>query len=747
MLSLGITLSNCDVVMLFNNTLSSDRVMQQMYRCMTEGKEKKFGFVIDLNISRILNTCINYSIHKKDLSIEEKLKYMFDYHLMNIDVDMWENKKLDSNYLINKLLDIWKNDPINNLKTMLRNLDNEYLEFDNETQKLLNKSFTSSANEKIKASIEFKDENDESQSIQSGKEISKTEDSEKELNDMEKDLLEEEKKEKEISFTKDVLPHVIPLTCILTMSDTNKDFIKMLTNIKENPELLEVFDEQSLIWWNKKDLINIIKNIVEKFINKNSNTFNISINFKMGLKSLIDKPKELLELINECLKPKEIEKKKFGEVFTPMKLVNEMLDKLPKEVWENKNLKWLDPCVGMGNFMIGVYLRLIEGLKKEIPNEKKRKSHILEKMLYMCELNKKNCYIVKQIFNINNEYKLNIYEGDFLKFDSKKKFNIEKFDIILGNPPYQEKKENFKKTKPLWHIFVLNSLSILNKNGYLLMIHPCGWRSPRGIFRDVYDNIMKRELMFLSINDFNKGRETFGVGTNYDYYCLKNKKSNSNTTNVNDVDGNNHNLNLNNYSFIPNGKFEIFNNLIANDKDEKINVLYSRSDYGTDKKWMSSKKTNEYKYPCCYTITLNNGMNLYYSTTNENGHFKLPKVIWSNGLGTYPIIDINGEYGLTQFSYGIIDNKKNLEVIKKVLESEKFIGLFNYCKFTNNKYDYKVISTFKKDFYNQFIEDNKIVKRSISNKTQKEKNNFSDSDEEKPKIKVKKNKSTMTKTK
>ena len=49
---------------------------------------------------------------------------------------------VDPDYLINKLLDIWKNDPINNLRTMLRNLDNEYLEFDNETQKLLNKSFT-----------------------------------------------------------------------------------------------------------------------------------------------------------------------------------------------------------------------------------------------------------------------------------------------------------------------------------------------------------------------------------------------------------------------------------------------------------------------------------------------------------------------------------------------------------------------------------------------------------------------------
>ena len=48
----------------------------------------------------------------------------------------------------------------------------------------------------------------------------------------------------------------------------------------------------------------------------------------MSFKSLIDRPKELLELIDSCLKPKKLEKNKFGEVFAPMSLVNEMLDKL-----------------------------------------------------------------------------------------------------------------------------------------------------------------------------------------------------------------------------------------------------------------------------------------------------------------------------------------------------------------------------------------------------------------------------------
>ena len=42
--------------------------------------------------------------------------------------------------------------------------------------------------------------------------------------------------------------------------------------------------------------------------------------------SLIDKPDELLIFIESCLKPKEVEKKKFGEVFTPINIINEMLD-------------------------------------------------------------------------------------------------------------------------------------------------------------------------------------------------------------------------------------------------------------------------------------------------------------------------------------------------------------------------------------------------------------------------------------
>jgi hypothetical protein len=151
MLSLGITLKSCDIVFLFNNTLSCDKVMQQMYRCMTEGEDKKIGIVVDMNISRVLNTCINYGIYKKDLNIEEKVKYLIKNHLINIDKDLFIYKEIDTEDLVKRMMELWKSDPINSFINLLKNLDNEYIEFDTDTQKLLNKSFTNASGSNINA--------------------------------------------------------------------------------------------------------------------------------------------------------------------------------------------------------------------------------------------------------------------------------------------------------------------------------------------------------------------------------------------------------------------------------------------------------------------------------------------------------------------------------------------------------------------------------------------------------------------
>jgi hypothetical protein len=720
MLNLGITINSCDIVILMNNTLSSDKVMQQMYRCMTEGENKNYGFVVDLNISRVINTCINYNIYKNDLSVEDKIKYLIENHLINVDIDMFKNKDENVSNVINKLINIWKSDPINNFKLLLRNLDNEYIEFDNTTQKLLNKYFTASIGDRLKAKMELYDE---TQELPSGKEII--------IND-EEEIIDEkeikEKKEKEeikISFQKDILPFIIPLTCILTIKESNKDFINMLNYIQENKELLDVFDDQTTIWWDKKDLITFIIEIIKKYFDKNSLTYNICINFKLSLQSLIDKPKELLKIVNECLKPKEIEKKQFGEVFTPMKLVSEMLDKLPNEVWTNKNLKWLDPASGMGNFPIAVYLRLMDNLP--IEDEKERKKHILENMIYMSELNKKNVFITKQIFDIGNKYKLNIYEGDSLKVDYNTEFEIKQFDIIIGNPPYNA--SGIKASgNTIWQLFVNNSIKLLKNNGYICFVHPNGWRKPnteKGKFYGLFEKMTNENIiLYLEIHDTKDGMKQFNCGTRYDWYILQKKKNENHKTKILDQNNVSYEINLNKYNWLANCELELIDKLIANENDEKCKILQSMSAYEPRKKWISKIESKEFKYPVVHS-TPKEGHRFVWSNKNDNGFYEIKKVIFGESGIYNPIIDIDGKYAMSQGAMAIIiDNIKEGEKLSKCLCSSVFNKIIKACLWSSFRIEWGMFKDLKKNFYELLDDkDDKILTESKKKVIKSKKNN------------------------
>ena len=565
--SLGITLPFCDIVVLLNNTLSFDKILQMMYRCMSESSDgsKKCGFVVDLNISRVMNTLIEYNIHEKNNNIQQKIEYLIENNLINIDSDLFNGCEKENQYgvkLVTKLLDLWKSDPINHHKRLLKRIENSVLELESEDQNMVNKYFTSS--EKINHSVEIKmDENNE-QDLPNGKD--KTKVNLEGGDDTENKNEDEENKEKDkiikISLTKDILPFVVPLSCILTMDDEHMDFVQMLENIKNNKSLLQVFNDQSTIWWNHRDIINLITDIVKKYVKKNSETYNIAIQFKMSLQSLIDRPKELLELIDSCLKPKELEKKKHGEVFTPMSIVEEMLDKLEeqyvkengKSIFTEKHLKWLDPANGMGNYPIAVYLQLMKGLVKEIPDKKLRKKHILEQMLYMAEFNKKNVFVTRQIFDIKNEYDLNIIHGDSLDneiLDVKKFLNVDSYEniVCIGNPPYQKNLESKKGSAPaLYNKFIDE---FIDKCKYQSFIIPSRWFAGGKGLDKFRENMLKRKDI-VYIRHFDDASKVFGnnisIEGGVNYYLKSN--------NYNDLCCyNNKLINLGKYDILINDKY------------------------------------------------------------------------------------------------------------------------------------------------------------------------------------------------
>jgi hypothetical protein len=108
-LSLDIKLNSCDIIFLLNNSLSTDDVLQQMYRCMTKDDDKNVGFVVDLNANRVLNTCMNYTnytINENNKNIDEKIRHLIKNNIINIDVDMTFHKKNGIDDIVNKLMEV-----------------------------------------------------------------------------------------------------------------------------------------------------------------------------------------------------------------------------------------------------------------------------------------------------------------------------------------------------------------------------------------------------------------------------------------------------------------------------------------------------------------------------------------------------------------------------------------------------------------------------------------------------------------
>jgi hypothetical protein len=267
--------------------------------------------------------------------------------------------------------------------------------------------------------------------------------------------------------------------------------------------------------------------------------------------------KELILILREYVKIGETLKKTHGEVMTPLELVKDMLITLPEEVWSNPDLKWLDSCNGTGPFLAMVVFKLMQGLKNWEPDEDKRYKHIMENMIYGGELQAKNMFLWITLMDPYNELKLNVYCGSFLDsgFDKhmKEVWNIEKFDIIVGNPPYQKGVEGNIKAHALWNLFVEKSISILKISGYLCYVHPGNWRDITSTFKSTQQILKSKQILYLEIHSKFDGEKVFNAATTYDFYCLKNCDNSGFLTKIKGQDGIVVEKDISKMELIPNG--------------------------------------------------------------------------------------------------------------------------------------------------------------------------------------------------
>jgi site-specific DNA-methyltransferase (adenine-specific) len=242
------------------------------------------------------------------------------------------------------------------------------------------------------------------------------------------------------------------------------------------------------------------------------------------------------------------------EVFTPPNVAKAMIDLLPEELFTNPNTTFLDPACKSGIFLREIAKKLLVGLEDKIPNLSERIDHVFHKQLFgiaiteltslmsrrtlycskypngkysvsmfdsiqgnikyrRCEhtfVNGKcvfcGCSDKKFGANIRNELESHAYE--FIHTTKPEEIFNMKFDVIIGNPPYQLSTGGGQaQAIPLYDKFINQSIKLNPR--YLVMIVPARWYS--GGFpaiKDLRENLTSTNKIS-TIHDFQDASECF----------------------------------------------------------------------------------------------------------------------------------------------------------------------------------------------------------------------------------------------
>lgn len=161
---------------------------------------------------------------------------------------------------------------------------------------------------------------------------------------------------------------------------------------------------------------------------------------------------------------------KNNQIFTPKRVVKMMMDKFEQQnpdIFKNPNITFADLYMKSGLYITEIVKRLYIGLENEFPNSQERLAHIFANQVYGFAPSEIIYHIAKNFilgFDENQDFDHSHIvhldttpyakgEADFNEKLTEIFGKAMKFDVVVGNPPYQDNIEHREEQPSIYQYF------------------------------------------------------------------------------------------------------------------------------------------------------------------------------------------------------------------------------------------------------------------------------------------------------